>query len=30
VFQESVRAVDAQVDRMHRLEAERLERAPAW
>jgi len=30
VFQESVRAVDEQVDRMHRLEAELLERAPAW
>jgi transposase len=30
VFQESVRAVDEQVDRLHRLEAELLERAPAW
>lgn len=30
VFQESVRAVDEQVDRRHRLEAELLERAPAW
>ena len=30
VFQESVRAVDEQVDRVHRLEAELLERAPAW
>lgn len=30
VFQESVRAVDEQMDRMHRLEAELLERAPAW
>ena len=30
VFQESVRAVDELVDRMHRLEAELLERAPAW
>jgi transposase len=30
VFQESVRAVDEQVDRLARLEAERLERAPAW
>jgi len=30
VFQESVRAVDEQVDRLRRLEAELLERAPAW
>ncbi len=30
VFQESVRAVDEQVDRLGRLEAELLERAPAW
>jgi transposase len=30
VFQESVRAVDEQVDRLARLEAELLERAPAW
>ena len=30
VFQESIRAVDEQVDRLQRLEAERLERAPAW
>jgi transposase len=30
VFQESVRAVDEQVDRLHRLEAELLERGPAW
>jgi transposase len=30
VFQESVRAVDEQVDRLHRLEAEMLEHAPAW
>jgi transposase len=30
VFQESVRAVDEQVDRLHRLEAELLEHAPAW
>jgi transposase len=30
VFQESVRAVDEQVDRLQRLEAELLERAPAW
>jgi transposase len=30
VFQESVRAVDEQVDRLTRLEAELLERAPAW
>jgi transposase len=30
VFQESVRAVDEQVDRVHRLEAELLERARAW
>ena len=30
VFQESVRAVDEQVDRVQRLEAELLERAPAW
>jgi transposase len=30
VFQESVRAVDEQVDRRQRLEAELLERAPAW
>jgi transposase len=30
VFQESVRAVDEQVDRVHRLEAELLEREPAW
>jgi transposase len=30
VFQESVRAVDEQVDRLKRLEAELLERAPAW
>jgi transposase len=29
VFQESVRAVDEQVDRLTRLEAELLERAPA-
>ena len=30
VFQESVRAVDEQVDRLQRLEAELLERVPAW
>jgi transposase len=30
VFQESVRAVDEQVDRLKRLEAELLDRAPAW
>ena len=30
VFQESVRAVDEQVDRLARLEAELLERAPGW
>ena len=30
VFQESVRAVDEQVDRLQRLEAELLDRAPAW
>ena len=30
VFQESVRTVDEQVDRLGRLEAELLERAPAW
>jgi transposase len=30
VFQESIRAVDEQVDRLQRLEAELLERAPAW
>jgi transposase len=30
VFQESVRAVEEQVDRRQRLEAELLERAPAW
>ena len=30
VFQESIRAVDEQVDRLGRLEAELLERAPAW
>jgi transposase len=30
VFQESVRAVDEQVERLHRLDAELLERAPAW
>ena len=30
VFQESVRAVDEQVDRLRRLDAELLERAPAW
>ena len=30
VFQESVRAVDEQVDRLGRLDAELLERAPAW
>ena len=30
VFQESVRAVDEQVDRLQRLEAELRERAPAW
>ncbi len=30
VFQESLRAVDEQVDRLNRLEAELLERAPAW
>jgi transposase len=30
VLQESVRAVDEQVDRLQRLEAELLERAPAW
>ena len=30
VFQESVRAVDEPVDRVHRLEAELLARAPAW
>lgn len=30
VFQESVRAVDEQVDRLHRLEAELLESGPAW
>jgi transposase len=30
VFQESMRAVDEQVDRVQRLEAELVERAPAW
>lgn len=30
VFQESVRAVDEQVDRLHRLEAELRDRGPAW
>ncbi len=30
VFQESVRAVDEQFDRLQRLDAELLERAPAW
>jgi len=30
VFQESVRAVDEQVDRLQRLEAELRERVPAW
>ena len=30
VFQASVRAVDEQVDRLSRLEAELLERGPAW
>jgi transposase len=30
VFQESVRAVDEQVDRIQRLDAELVERAPAW
>lgn len=30
VFQESVRAVDEQVERLQRLDAELLERAPAW
>ena len=30
VFQESVRAVDEQVDRLRRLEAELLERTPTW
>jgi transposase len=30
VFQESVRTVDEQVDRVQRLEAELRERAPAW
>jgi transposase len=30
VFQESVRAVDEQVDRVQRLEAELLERGPGW
>jgi transposase len=30
VFQESIRAVDEQVDRVQRLEAELLEQAPAW
>jgi len=30
VFQESVRAVDEQVDRLQRLEAELRDRAPAW
>jgi nucleotidyltransferase/DNA polymerase involved in DNA repair len=30
VFQESVRAVDEQVDRLQRLEADLLERAPTW
>ena len=30
MFQESVRAVDEQVDRLQRLAAELLERAPAW
>jgi len=30
VFQESVRAVDEQIDRLQRLEAELVERAPAW
>jgi transposase len=30
VFQELVRAVDEQVDRGHRLEAELLDRGPAW
>jgi transposase len=30
VFQESIRAVDEQVDRIHRLETELRERGPAW
>jgi transposase len=30
VFQESVRAVDEQVDRLQRLEAELVERTPGW
>ena len=30
VFQESVRAVDEQVDRLQRLEAELLDQTPAW
>ena len=30
VFQEAIRTVDEQVDRVHRLEAELLDRAPAW
>ena len=30
VFQESVRAVDEQVDRIQRLDAELVERAPVW
>jgi transposase len=30
VFQEAVKAVDEQVDRLQRLEAELLDRAPAW
>jgi len=30
VFQESVRAIDEQIDRLQRLEAELLERAPEW
>ncbi len=30
VFQESVRAVDEQVERLHRLETELLELAPTW
>ena len=30
VFQECVRAVDEQVDRLHRIEAELLELAPTW
>ena len=30
VFHESVRAVDDQIDRLQRLDAELLERAPAW